>query len=632
VWPKLARALFIPALTAFTYGLLYFSGIFSVYIGLLHLIAGLFFLFWVIQAVRGVVGFWSHRAHLRFFLPFVGLVILGSSWQVVTDAPIKIWVTPPPYARLPSVPLEYNLFSRRQKVLEGSLVHVSWADVDHPVSVHFNEKEKVVELTEPHEMTTSFTVPVHGEKSAYSLVARQDWARVGLWRFETIADEPPQISLTEGIEITERKTVRIAFKAADDYGIESVLVVITPTEASGAAEQGSVEIPLLAPVTTEIATASYTDLTALPWTGVPVTIQLVAIDGAGRKGWSAPQIITLPTRSFQNPFARALIEMRQKVLSPQEPLAKEAAANLMAGLARQQSLYRGDPVLALTLRAGAMRLIINEDAQTIPAVSSLMWQAAVRLEEGKVGLARNELEQAERAMTLALIRGTTDQGAEPYLTRISRATDRYFAMLEEDRARQVPSTKDMDWPLVTAQETITPDEMHNRLVLIKDHMANGDKEEALRLLAEMQDLIENLRTTPPELTPAQAKMAEKVLVLRAIVKSQQELIDAERALVKAPRNKPKDKESFRNTLAHQVAQQKLLFTSLQELVTAAPEDVESSAKDGLTAMQHALAFLRNGDLDQAQTRQAEAQGILENLLLNLTDQMRRSLSARAASE
>ncbi|NCC03520.1 MAG: DUF4175 family protein [Proteobacteria bacterium] len=630
--PGIARALVIPFLTALIYGLLYVAGLFSVYQAPLHLIAWAFFLFWVIQAVRGVVGFWSHRAHLRFFLPFVSLVVLGSSWQVFVQPPIRVWVTPPAYAHMPSVPLTYDLLAKQQKVLEGSLIHVSWSDTDHPVSVLFNGQEKVVELIDPQEMTTTFSVPVRGEEKSYELIARRNWAQIGLWRFVTMANEPPHIALTEEIEITARKTIRIAYRALDDHGVESVLAVVTPTEASGVAGQAGVEIPLLAPATKEIETASYTDLTALPWTGIPVTIQLVAIDGAGHKGWSAPKIITLPSRSFQNPFARALIETRQKILSPKEPLAKEAAANLMAGLARQQSLYRGDPVLALALRAGAMRLIINEDLQTIPAVSSLMWQAAVRLEEGSVGLARNDLAQAERVITLALVRGAQDQDLAPLWAHMLRATGRYFTALEEDRARQIPSTNDMDWPLLTAQEMASPDEIHNRLVLIKDHIASGDKDVALRLLAELQDLIENMRTTPPELTPAQAKLAKKVLALRVIVKNQRELIDTERSLAKELRNKPKDREAYRNAMAYQVAQQKLLYTSLQEIFTAASPDLDQEAKKGLLAMEQALVFLKKNQIERAQVKQAEAQGVLENLLLNLTDQMRRSLSARAVAE
>lgn len=626
--PSILWALLIPTVALLSYILLKALGVFSVYYKELHWAAWALFALWVVQAIRGAVGYWAHRAHLRFCIPMALLVLAGSCWASFQEAPIKVWVTPPAYAQLPSEALNGHFWKAQDPVLEGSQIHVSWEDESSPVDVAFNGKSAKLDFFGISEPVATFHVPVKTETSSYELFAHSGWLRYGSWRFETIADQEPQISLTEKPEITVRKTIRFAYEASDDFGVKTVVARLTPTASSLQERVRSVDVPLRAPLMKDIKTTSYVDLTSLPWAGIPVMVQLMVEDGAGQKGWSAPKVLTLPSRRFHNPFARALIEERERLLRQPDGAMRDEAANVMAGIARQQSLFNGDPVVMMSLRAGAVRLVVNNAPETVQAVGSVLWQAAIRLEEGPVGLARHEFAQAERNLSLALMHKEKESALHDYLGRIDVAMKTYFDALEKERAKQPVSLREVDWPLTHEEVSLSPEDVKEHVEIVRLHLKEGDHEKAKEKLALLQDVIENLRTTPPELTPAQALIARQVAALRALVRGQTDLIAVLDPLTKLNRKTRQGQKKFKNGLAHQVGQQKLLLSSLHEVITQSGlRSLE--AKAGEVAMNSVIKALKTKELQHAREKQAEALALLENSLLTLTEQMRRSMAAKA---
>lgn len=626
--PSLLRAMMVPALTLAVYLLLRSVGIFSVYYPELHWIAWAVFALWVMQAVRGAVGYWAHRAHLRFFVPAILLVAVGSCWAGFYDAPIKVWITPPPYAQLPSEALQVGFWKKQPVVLEGSQIHVSWEDESSSVDVSFNGVHTTLDFFGISEPVATFNVPVKESSSSYEVVAQSGWMRLGSWRFDTLADEAPHVGLIDKPQITVRKTIRFAYEASDDFGVKTVVARLTPTASSLQDVVQSIEVPLRSPHKKKIETTSYVDLTFLPWAGIPVTVQLMVEDGAGQKGWSAPKVITLPSRTFHNPFARALIEERQKLLRQPDAAMRDEAANVMAGIARQQSLFNGDPVVMMSLRAGAVRLVVNNDPETVDAVGSILWKSAVRLEEGPVGLARNDLAQAERELSLALLHDVNDQALLPHTKYMTLALSQYFTALEEARAKQPLSLREVDWPLANTRQMLSPEDLTGRLEDIGAFIKGGNRRRAQVQLTQLKEIIENLRTTPPELSPAQALIARQVTALRALVRGQKELVSSLAPLAKVNRRTRKGRKSFKNGLAHQVAQQKLIMSALHEVITRSSLK-SMEAKAGELAMNVAIKALKKKELTKAQQKQAEALALLQNSLLSLTEQMRRSLAAKA---
>lgn len=586
----------------------------------LHVAALILLLLWLLSSLRSAAGFWPRWRHVQFAGGFALFVILGSCWSLGGADSAKAWVTPPEYARLPSEPLTPSLYGNKAPpILAGSLVQVSLSGALAKGAVaSFAGKEKRFEEGEG-DSTLSFAVPSAEKPQKLTLLLRRGQRRLGLWTLSLVPDLPPQVAFTEEPSLTMRKTLRLAYEAMDDYGIEKILVQVSPESPASSMAHKPVEIVLTKPGVKVARKASYADLTSLPWAGAAAIIQLVAVDGAGHKSFSAPKQILLPSRSFHNPFARALIEERQKLLGRPDASARDEAANVMAGIARQQGLFRGDPVIVMTLRAGAVRLVLNETSSTLAAVRGLMWQAALRLEEGAIGLARSDLAVAGRDLSSLLMRDSQNASLAPFLFRMRKSLETYFAALKAERAKRPLALQDVEWPLATGKDVLTPEDLENQMSSVEAFLAVGAHAQALSKLDQLQAFIENLRTTPPELTPDQYKLVEQTSSLRALVRGQKKLLE--------------ETEGFKGTVrkdavTHMLAQQQILLAALRETVGKIEATTRLEAKAGEKAMIEAIQALQKKNLALTQQKQAEALALMENSLLALSEQMRRALTAQ----
>jgi hypothetical protein len=194
---------------------------------------------------------------------------------------------------------------------------------------------------------------------------------------------PPRVSLTAPPSLTDNKILHVAYAASDTSSITKIALHITPHDPAPGASNTTVEIPLPASVSKNIAHTDLEDLTAYPWAGQKITLQIVATNKAGKRGASNAVDIVLPERSFFHPIARALIEERKKLMQhPDDEGLRNEIANIMANLAHDGSNYRGDPVVLMALRSGAVRLVLEGSQNAVFSVNNLLWQAATRIEDG----------------------------------------------------------------------------------------------------------------------------------------------------------------------------------------------------------------------------------------------------------
>ncbi|MDR3425397.1 MAG: DUF4175 family protein [Alphaproteobacteria bacterium] len=220
---------------------------------------------------------------------------------------------------------------------------------------------------------------------------------------------PPDVSMTEAPVLTENKTVRLAYKASDAFGLTEIALRVTPHDPLPGADQSPIEIPLSAETAKQISRADFEDLASRPWAGQKVTLQIVATNEAGKKGFSQTADITLPQRSFFHPLARILIEERKKLMQhPDDEKLRDEAANIMAGIAQEPPDYRNDPVILLALRSGAVRLILNHDRAAAVSVNDILWQTAIRIEDGIPKTAQSALRDtrqdiAEKSLPFGLL-------------------------------------------------------------------------------------------------------------------------------------------------------------------------------------------------------------------------------------
>ena len=584
---------------------------------------------WAVLAYRGATRYWSKKADFLFGFSFALLIFFGACWGWDKPVPVKAWISAPVYAREPSIQLETPSKGKTHDVLEGSTIHLSWLGEGEPPLTRLGDQEEDLETSVGGgDMATTLVLPVTGKEISPQLILRRGLHKLINWNLHVIPDVVPQIALVEEPEITMRKTIKFVYKGHDDYGIESIAVRIAPTSSATGGTTEPVEMPLAAPVLKDIENTSYVDLTALPWAGVPVTVQLVVTDGAGHRGWSEPKVLTLPTRAFRNPFARALIEERQKFLDNPDSATRDETANVMAGIARQQGLYHGDPVVLMALRAGAVRLVLNDEPETASVISDILWKTALRLEEGAVGHARAALADAERDLSFGLMRETPTTVLHPFLFRVRDAMNKYFEALEAERARQPPSLQEMDWPLATASEMLSPEDLQGRLTVVANALTSGDRSAARESLSALQSLIENLRTTPPELTPDQAHLAQRVFALRALVRGQKSLTEEMTNLEQQKNNTGTSKKNLRDAMARALVQQQLLLSALRDIIVRQGGDMPG-VRASEESMGKALLAFQKQEMTSVLQNQADAVTLLESSLSTLVEQMRRAMTAKA---
>ena len=83
------------------------------------------------------------------------------------------------------------------------------------------------------------------------------------------------------------------------------------------------------------------------------------------------------------------------------------------------------PLFSLA-RTAARRLFDNPTEETIEAVQQLLWDTALRVEDGKLSLARRSLRDAEGALREAMEKDTTDRELSKLMDRLEDALNNYF--------------------------------------------------------------------------------------------------------------------------------------------------------------------------------------------------------------
>lgn len=356
----------------------------------------------------------------------------------------------------------------------------------------------------------------------------QSGRTIGRWDFNVIADRPPAITLTKPLMSTVRKALEIPFAARDDYGVEeaSIQITLTDTKAKFTASE-ILSLPLSLPARSpkRVDETTYHDLTAHPWAGLPVTVQLVALDAIGQIGRSEPLEMRLPERAFLHPLAKAIIEQRRNLaLSPKSwdevALALDALALLSPEVAQDYTLFLG-------LRSAYWSLVSRqpEKMSQITDVYGLLWDLALRLEEGDAAAAEQNLRVAQKALMDALAKGASSSELDRLMQAYNSALGDYLKTLAERAMSQDRQTPAGSGPPANAKQ-LRAEDLQNLLQNVRDMIATGDTAGARDLLADLQRMMENLATGKPvPMTPEQARLTEAVGELSNILNRQRSLLD-----------------------------------------------------------------------------------------------------------
>jgi uncharacterized protein (TIGR02302 family) len=362
------------------------------------------------------------------------------------------------------------------------------------------------------------------------LAVIQNGNEIAGWSYTLIADQPPLVAFTQPPSETERHALRLDYAASDDYGIAKVTVTITRrdqngdvTPLPGMPAKMVIDLPVASTDPRVARGVTFRDLTANPWAGTPVRLSLVASDATGQTGNAKPVDIILPERPFANPVAKAIIEQRR--LLTLQPETRVAVARRLFAIGNDVDAYKGDPVVTLALRVAGRRLMGDKTGAEIPDAQDLLWQTALRLEEGTLGSAEMTLRAAEQALQEALDRGASDEEIEKLMDQLQQAMNQFLDALTQQAMKNAPNGKLSDQD--QRQLTLQRDDLQRLLDRAREMAKGGARDAARQMLSQLQDLLENLRANPfaQQSDPAQRQAEEMMRDLGDLSRRQQNLLD-----------------------------------------------------------------------------------------------------------
>jgi uncharacterized protein (TIGR02302 family) len=233
------------------------------------------------------------------------------------------------------------------------------------------------------------------------LLLRGDGGRLARWDVTAIPDAAPRAAFTAppSSDFDNPAALRLGWRAADDYGVNALQLEIR------LADRPQVP-PLVQPIALPDGAAlspsgtQSIDVASNPWAGLPVTLRLVAKDAIGQTGASDTVQMTLPERSFTDPFARQTAALRRLLVAAPDHAAAVGEAALRLGAAASAAGKPAPGQLALADTGWALRL--DESQKQVDRVIDELWQAALHFEQGPAADTAQSLRAAEDALRQAL--------------------------------------------------------------------------------------------------------------------------------------------------------------------------------------------------------------------------------------
>lgn len=461
--------------------------------------------------------YWQERL-VRAAMPSIGV---GPARNATLDA----WVSPPDYTGQPPIYLAGAGNSGQRaptgpiEVPQGSVLV---AQVSNAV-----ETPRILGPEEPGQGEGFETTAEESYRARYTLdvsgliTIDAGGSELGAWHVVVIPDEKPTVAFLQQPGPTPLAALRIDYEAHDDYGLAGVTATIRRAGTSPTEETITFDLPLSGLNVEEAAGTGYQDLTPHPWAGLEVQIQLTARDGRGQQGMSGAVTVTLPERVFNHPVARAVIEQRKKLTANPQRTRIQVAEELLR-LGRDFEAYGNDTVVFMALMAAGKRLKGTMSVDSIESIQKLLWDTALRIEDGNLSLAARELRRLQQELMEALGRDASDEELERLMDELQAALEELMDALAKMQPQDMENMPMMD------PNTMVMDrqELQNLFDRLRDLMRSGAKDAARQMLSELQNLMENLQMGQMQQVPQEFREGmEQLDLLQELMQGQQELLD-----------------------------------------------------------------------------------------------------------
>lgn len=488
-----------------------------------------------------VPGFWADwqkldPAYLRFAVPLllIGAFVLAGPQREArlqsafmpnlgalagADAlRVEAWITPPDHTGRPPIFLEVGMGELR--VPAGSEVTLR--------AFHRAAPELVLETGEGREKTRFEDTP-DGAYEARATIAEDTrisvhwWGERVAWNVLASPDTPPVARFVGLPSLTTKDEMEFGWVVEDDYGVARLELAVTlrdPHPAAPDAEDRLV-VPMGPMMPKSAEDTALLDTMRHRWAGLPVNVQLVAIDGAGQEGRSEVYPFILPEKLLLQPLAKAAQEIRVTVLrEPRgyadlpaniESLAQDevntaatrrldaappdvqVAAEMLDGLTLEPARYFEDRSVYFGFRMAHSILLSAPDKAEADTVDNLLWQVALKAEYGSAADALRALLAARRALEQALRDGASEDEIRRLMEAFREAANNYIAAKMAEamiNGEEAPNMTDMGEQ--GGGQGLGSGDFQDMLDALSDLAETGATDQARQLLSDITNMLENL--------------------------------------------------------------------------------------------------------------------------------------------
>ena len=471
----------------------------------------------------------------RAILPELNALTLGRSVAV------NIWITPPAYTGMPPIVLhKSNQVDKRAATEQPKTLQVPAGST---ILAQVNGGGALPQLTviaQKNSADATNTVDFNRiQADAYHLETElggtafptgdrlsiiQHGHELAGWPMTINKDAPPSVEFSGAPDATPQLRLQLPFQAKDDYGVKSVTASIRRLDGKkipGGEDEINLRLPLPGEEETSVKGKSNHDLISHVWAGLPVLVHLLIGDELGQTGLSQVEPVVLPERQFSHPAAKEIYEIRKQ-------LAVDMRSRILAGfkldqLTDEPELFDGNNTIYLGLRVARERLKRDQREQAVVQVQKILWDIALQIEEGRAATAGADLRAAQRRLMEALDRNASAAEIERLINEVQKALEKFMSsLLRELQQRGQLSPFDPNAQIMTNQD------IQRMLDRARELMRQGSRDAARQLMAELQRMLEYLRSalSRGSRQSQQSREAQQMMrELRDIIRKQQKLLD-----------------------------------------------------------------------------------------------------------
>ena len=587
----------------------------------------------------------------RAFMP-------GNALAQSASIDFDVWITPPAYTGLAPLFLKKSAIEKSEtqpvakplSVPVGSSVLVQVSESNEQPELVIGSRSVPIRPVQASSGNRDFRAEdtiIEADNSARQIKLMVSDQIIAKWPVHILGDGPPKVAFTEPPKRVLRASLRLQFEAIDDFAIKDVWAEISLPETKASSEDKKrIRLDLTARGfgTAHVKGRTERDYSAHRWAGMPVIMELFARDSAGQVGKSDPLETLLPARLFNHPVARSLAEIRKNLNQPDHEVVGKSLQTLY-GLLQRPTHFANDTVTFLGISVARTRLFRNQSVASVASVQDLLWETALRIEDGEFSMAERDLQKIQDRLAKAMQENAPSEELERIMDELQDALSKYMAALTEHMERQGLSEMPMD-PSARTMESM---DLQNMVEQARQLAKTGAMDAAKQMLTQLNRMLEGLKNgaAMDRENPEMARARKLMEQMRGLAKRQQELMDktfkeSQRKRAVNPRQSQSGEpapgqshEKNQQSASDMKRAQAELRRELGRLTLQMDEMLGSIPKgmgEADRSMKEAGRSLSDGDIKGAVPQQADALEKLRQVMDAASEQIAQRMQVRGTGE